>query len=528
MRGALLLLGSVPGLAKLRSPDFATRVFALVACAVILGGTASYIGLTRSMAMADARIESANLAKSIAEQAAATFSAADILLEVVADGWQSEALASEPYGQVQRALQRLSAQSHIRTLAVYSLDGRLLSTSLPTEPGVPTQLTAAELALHDSHRSGTVLIAAVSTGGPEEHQNIAVWRRLQTMDGQSGGVVLALVDAESLLRFSNSLRAEPSGAIGLMRQDGEILTGGSGLAAKIAQTAMLKRYQQHGFAGNFDVISSKDGKRQLASLSPIDGYPLVAFVAFDEAELLGHWRANAYFASLVAAVLCLGTASAGWFIAGQIKRAETTLRTVNAQLQQTVMQDALTGIANRRLFDSVLQREQRRAARTQHPLALLMLDVDHFKSFNDTYGHQAGDACLQSIARTIARLAQRPADLAARLGGEEFVILLPETDTAGATVLAERLRKAIYQLQIPHGRGLDGVVTVSIGIAVVWPQPPNGANADLVSLADAALYMPKAQGRDCACVSPLCAPTRSPCETKAWIMSPDERSGAKC
>ena len=507
MRGALLLLGSMSGLAKLRSPDFATRMLALVACAVILGGTAWYIGLTRSMAIADARIANANLAKSIAQQAAATFSAVDILLDTVADGWQSEALAPEPFVQVQRSLRQLSTQSHIRTLAAYALDGRLLSASLPTDPGVPTQLTAAELAFHDTDPSGTVLIAAVSADGPVEHRNIAMSRRLQMIDGQAGGVVLARVAEEGFQRFFNNLRAESFSAIGRMRKDGEILIGGSDLAAKIAQSSMLNRSQQHGLTGNFNVISPTNGKRQLASLSPVDGYPLVAFVAFAEAEVLGHWRSNAQVASVVAAVLCLGIASAGWFIAGRIKRAETTLRTANAQLQQTVMQDALTGIANRRLFDSVLLQEQRRAARTQHPLALLMLDVDHFKSFNDTYGHQAGDVCLQSIARTIARLAQRPADLAARLGGEEFVTLLPETDTAGAIVLAQRLREAIRQLQIPHGRGLDGIVTVSIGVAVVWPQPPSGADADLVGLADAALYMAKAQGRDCACVSPLCAPT---------------------
>ncbi len=451
--------------------------------------------------MAEARVEGAHLAKSVAEQAAATLSAADILLDAVADGWQPGGLAPEAFGQVQRALRRVSVRSHIRALAAYGRDGRLLGASLPREPGVPTELTAGELALHNSHSGRTVLIDAVSAAGPTNYQPIAVSRRLDMADGQFAGVVLALVDEETLPDPCNNLRGEPLGAIGLMRQDGKVLTGGSESAAALTKNAILSEYRQHGSAGHYDVVSPRDGALQLASFSPVHGYPLVAFVAFAESEVLGRWRSDAQATSLAAALLSLGIASAGWLIAGQIKRAETTLRTANAQLQQTAMQDALTGIGNRRLFDSVLQREQRRAARTQQPLALLMLDVDHFKSFNDTYGHQAGDACLQSIASTIARLAQRPADLAARLGGEEFAILLPETDMAGAVILAQRVQAAIRHLQVQHAQGLDGIVTVSIGVAVVWPQPPDGANADLVGLADAALYAAKAQGRNCAHVS---------------------------
>ena len=138
------------------------------------------------------------------------------------------------------------------------------------------------------------------------------------------------------------------------------------------------------------------------------------------------------------------------------------------------MRDPLTGIGNRRLFDDALQKEHRRAARAQTPLALLMLDVDHFKAFNDTYGHPAGDSCLVAVAAAIASVAQRPADLAARYGGEEFALLLPEIDVTGAVAIAERLRDALRQLGLPHARGLDGTVTVSIGVAVIWPRPVDG------------------------------------------------------
>ncbi len=261
----------------------------------------------------------------------------------------------------------------------------------------------------------------------------------------------------------------------------------------------------------------------LASFRAVKGYKLAAVAASAEADVLADWRANAFDAWLAASLLSAGFGASGWLLAGEIKRAEARLQAANTHLQRTAMQDALTGIGNRRLFDSVLQKEQRRAARTEQPLALLMLDVDHFKAFNDSYGHQAGDVCLQRIAGTIARLAQRPADLAARLGGEEFAILLPETDVAGAIAIAERAQTAIRQLRMAHCGGVDGIVTVSIGVAVTWPQPPDGTDTDLIQLADAALYTAKAQGRNRACLSPARTPSAQPNAVAAWFTPPARR-----
>jgi len=185
------------------------------------------------------------------------------------------------------------------------------------------------------------------------------------------------------------------------------------------------------------------------------------------------------------------------------KAAEQALHQANNQLQRLVTLDGLTGIGNRRCFDLVLAKEVRRAVRTRMPLALLLIDVDRFKAYNDRYGHPAGDACLQAIAAAIAREVQRPADLAARYGGEEFAVLLPDTDTAGALGMADRVCAAVRVLGVLHEAAPGGVATVSVGVAVVWPQPPGGGGgqsaADLVRLADRALYRAKAAGRDRVC-----------------------------
>ena len=182
---------------------------------------------------------------------------------------------------------------------------------------------------------------------------------------------------------------------------------------------------------------------------------------------------------------------------GDRKTAENLLHDANNQLQRMVMLDGLTGIANRRCFDLVLEKEFRRAGRTQQPLTLLLLDVDHFKAYNDTYGHPAGDACLQAIARAIGQQMRRPADLVARYGGEEFAVVLPETGAAGATDLAERVRRAVRRLNVEHRGAPRRLVTISVGVAVVVPRHDCRSAKDLVAQVDQALYRAKADGRDC-------------------------------
>ncbi len=184
----------------------------------------------------------------------------------------------------------------------------------------------------------------------------------------------------------------------------------------------------------------------------------------------------------------------------QRKEVEAQLHQANNQLQRLVMLDGLTGIANRRCFDAMLQKEVRRATRAELPLALLMIDVDRFKMYNDLYGPSAGDICLRAIAEAIGGQVQRPADLAARYGGEEFAIVLPETGAAGALALAQRVREAVRSLCIAHRGSPAGIATVSVGVAAVWPLREQGQSVqDLIAMADRALRQAKAAGRDRVC-----------------------------
>jgi diguanylate cyclase (GGDEF)-like protein len=180
------------------------------------------------------------------------------------------------------------------------------------------------------------------------------------------------------------------------------------------------------------------------------------------------------------------------------------LARANVRLQALSQQDALTGIANRRYFNAVLRREWRRARRQGQPLALALVDVDHFKPYNDSLGHQAGDLALRRVADTLAGTARRAEDLVARYGGEEFAVILPGIDEAGALVLAERLRLAVEELALPHPASpVAAVITVSVGVACQLPGSATSTDPEeLVREADALLFAAKASGRNQVARSP--------------------------
>jgi diguanylate cyclase (GGDEF)-like protein/PAS domain S-box-containing protein len=180
-----------------------------------------------------------------------------------------------------------------------------------------------------------------------------------------------------------------------------------------------------------------------------------------------------------------------------IARDMTEHKDLQDRLAALAISDGLTGLANRRQFDERLRDEWARAKRDGTPLSLLLMDVDHFKKFNDQYGHQTGDACLRAIAQVLAKEARRPADLAARYGGEEFVLLLPNTDAEDCEGVGERVRRAVHELALPHAQNSPSLkVTVSLGGATDLPAGGTAESTSLVEAADLALYTAKDGGRD--------------------------------
>ncbi|MCC6072736.1 diguanylate cyclase [Massilia sp. GCM10020059] len=253
--------------------------------------------------------------------------------------------------------------------------------------------------------------------------------------------------------------------------------------------------------------------RQQPSLAPV---PVIVLSAKDDAKLKAHSfavGANDYVVKLPDRLELL--ARVRYHSSGHISRlqrdeafrflreSQQRLADANIELQKLAALDGLTGIGNRRRFDEVLPVEWQRGQRERKPLSLLMCDIDCFKHHNDTFGHQAGDMCLKKAAAILTEHLKRPADLAVRYGGEEFAIVLPDTDSAGAMLIAEACRSHLEALAIDNtGAAVGDVVTMSIGVATVVPGPESSVE-ELMARADKALYAAKSDGRNRVCLAPV-------------------------
>lgn len=179
-----------------------------------------------------------------------------------------------------------------------------------------------------------------------------------------------------------------------------------------------------------------------------------------------------------------------------LRVSQQQLLDTNLVLQRLMNSDGLTGLSNRRHFDEYLELEWRRSLREQTQLSLLMIDVDYFKSYNDSFGHVEGDEALRKVAAAIRDASSRPSDLPARYGGEEFVLVLPNTSPGGARLVAEKLRQTVAALKIAHNTPAEGAsLTISIGLATMVPQPGTDCRL-LISAADRGLYLAKNNGRN--------------------------------
>jgi diguanylate cyclase (GGDEF)-like protein len=259
----------------------------------------------------------------------------------------------------------------------------------------------------------------------------------------------------------------------------------------------------------FDLFPEQRGKRLETAIGQALGSNLPSLLS----QTLNRWPLPLYANKAAAAkgermqqqitVTPLNLASSERYCLIQVSdvtaavQRENLLREQAVALRSQTLLDDLTGVANRRHFDMAIDRETRRARRTGSPLSLMMLDIDYFKAYNDHYGHQQGDACLEAVASALSTMQQRPADLFARYGGEEFAVILPDTPGDSAVMMANAMCRKVRDLRIPHqaARSDERIVTISIGVAST-----DGGKAgevyELINAADRALYQAKACGRN--------------------------------
>lgn len=327
-------------------------------------------------------------------------------------------------------------------------------------------------------------------------QVLVLSRRIDKPDGSFGGVVLGSLKLTYFSGLFEDIGLGRLGTIALYLRDGTRIMrypfDGDTIGKSFAEVPNFVRFVREG-RGSFVSRTFSDGFERHYSFTGIGDHPMLLNVALSRDEVEAEWREHALVLGLIVLVLCGLTASLSLLFGRELRRRSEA----QAELARLSQTDALTGLSNRRRFETMFDRAWRSAGRTGEPLSLLVVDADHFKRYNDRYGHAVGDEVLIGLARCLAASVHRPEDLVFRVGGEEFVLLLPETDSVGALRIADRVHAEMATLTVEAASLGAGSVTVSIGTATVVPTSGVGsATADLYKRADIALYEAKAAGRN--------------------------------
>jgi diguanylate cyclase (GGDEF)-like protein len=464
----------------------------------ILALSAQSLWNERQETWRDAELSAQNLLTALARDIGSTIGLLDFALKGVIEGLRYQKFAALPPEIQHRMLfDRAVSTTFTGTIMLLSAAGEIVADAGSIV--APRTMNFSQEDFFKAHQEHSFMGLVVSRpyrsnlrpGDP----SIALSRRLSNPDGRFAGVVAVEISLSDLHDIFKTLNLGRQGSISLFRDDGILLMrqpyDEGDIGRDLSSTPNMKRFLQDP-AGRFEGAAAIDDVRRFFTYSRIGSLPLILTVAVSVDEVLSPWRRKALAQVVVTGFLCAAILGLMLLFQRELRRRTEA----EEELERLARTDTLTGLANRRAFDEFFDREWRQAIRAQAPISLLFIDADHFKQYNDLYGHVKGDDLLCAIAGAIDRSIRRPKDFAARYGGEEFVVLLPDTDIAGARVIADSICRAVSALGIAHEGSVFPTVTISIGAASARPFR-GSARASLLEAADMALYQAKAAGRNC-------------------------------
>lgn len=495
--------------------DVKRDIHLVILLLLVIGCSLASLTLWKVVASRDRVLEEADVHGLNLTQALATYSEGIVRQSSLLLLGLVERLETEGSGpaQIQRLSTLVSRQQplmpQLSGVTIYDNQGRWLMSSNPMAPAGANSSDRAYFIHHRDSPAREPFIGPPIRSRSNQEWVITISRRFNDVHGAFAGVVAVTLGVENFLRLFGKIDVGQEGAIGLSYTDGTLLVRypfrEQDMGRNFSQSPIFAKYLVDQSVGTASFTSSLDGVERLYAFRKSDKLPLVTTVALGKHEALVGWRQEAMLSIGVVTSLLGLIGIIGWLLILHIRRrinvesellvTQQQLLSSNRQLEMLAMKDALTGLANRRCFDETLAIEARRAQRDGLSLALLMIDIDYFKLYNDSLGHVAGDACLQKVGKVLEECIRRPSDLVARYGGEEMVVVMPNTDSAGAAVVARRIQDRLSQENIPHQTSPWGRVSVSIGIATA-----TGSELDqlqgLIEAADQALYNAKSAGRN--------------------------------
>ena len=480
-----------------RRKDTASRPWRLSAKLLIVSSIATVLGFSAicTSVMLDMRRSEEELARQTLENLASGIDSDigrnvelfDLSLRAVADN-----MVSPEISQVSKPLRQLILFDHAATarhfgaIQVFDATGKLIIDASTLDPFPEDRSGEEYFRVHQEQPDVGLFISR-----PMLHHGayaIVLSRRITGEDGRFLGVVAGSIRFSYFHDLFGRLRLGAEDIITVFRHDGTVIMRTPFdldlIGKNLGDVPGVKRALSEP-SGSYSGVGSISHSPRLYVWR--DGTrPLVVLVGKPWADIYRLWRIEATRIGAIMAALAAFVLGVTLFLAREIsRRAEA-----EEKLEELATTDALTGLRNRRKFDASIEAEWRRAARQKRQLALLMIDADYFKTFNDTFGHQAGDEVLIGIAICISDSVRRPGDCAARYGGEEFAVLLPDLSPAQAFAVAETIR-----LKVEQWCGETATTTVSIGVASVIPDV-NSEWTSIVNAADKALYAAKAGGRN--------------------------------
>ncbi|RZN01689.1 hypothetical protein CWO91_33045 [Bradyrhizobium genosp. SA-3] len=476
----------------------AKRLLAL-GIGLILGFSGICATILWEMAQKDfqhAKEAATNLVASIASEIDRNIELYDLSLQAVADGVKlPEINRVSPELRQVVLFDRAATAKDLGSILVLDAAGNVrLDSRTPT----PRPMNFADrdfFRVHQARPDAGLFISApwVTSGG---EYLISLSRRISGRDGSFDGVVAGSMRLSYFHNLFRKLDFGAQGSMALFSSDGTILMRAPFDITKIGQSikdAQTFKYFPAHSSGFYSTKSIVDHISRLYVFQQVGTHPLLLAEGVALKSIYADWWQQLWWIGLVVAALVAFSIALMFYLLAALKRRAAA----ENQLAVLATTDTLTRLGNRRRFDDALAVEWRRATRSRMPVSLLMIDVDHFKAYNDRHGHQAGDAVLATVAQCIASSTKRTSDLGARYGGEEFSVLLPGVGKSGAFEVARQIREKLTVLRQTQGE----LPTVSIGLACMVPGQDYVPH-DLVRAADIALYAAKHEGRDCVIGSP--------------------------
>jgi len=450
----------------------------------------------RADALDHARETSGNLVAIISTELERNVEIYDLSLQAMADGASNPASWKLP-ADVQRAVlfDRATTAAYLGGAYVIDREGRVVASQ---NSDVNTAVSLADrdyfLVHQRSPAVGLYFSHPFHSRLRDGKLSIGLTRRIDEIDGSFDGVALLAIRIEYFQHLLDRIDTGRLGSVFIVMDDGTLLArkpfSPRDIGSSIAKSPTFQIMAAHN-AGTYVANSAVDGVRRMYTYARVPRTPLIAVVAPSVDEVLAPWRHR----SRITAALTLTFGAVFVVISWLLSLALRDKLRAQAALVRLAATDPLTGLGNRRVLDTRLDEEWRRARRSGQPLSALFIDIDHFKQFNDAHGHASGDEALVAVAECISAAVRRWVDVVARYGGEEFAVILPDTSAEGALKVAEKIRRKVQGQDVIHSGGESATVTVSVGCATCVPA--GGANAlDLLAAADRQLYVAKAAGRN--------------------------------